>query len=198
MERILVVLNTMKPDLCTLEFACYVAGITHTKITALLGERMKESVAPVQKELFALPYVETVVACDVPGNQKILKSADDSEKWFSEACSNRNINCRILDNLEMTVADVIKESRFADLLIVNPETSIPLKNEGSPTHFVKEVLSTAECPVVLSPYSFDGISELAFLYDRSGDSVFAIKQFMHIFPGLNTKPVKPHLCDLSD
>jgi hypothetical protein len=189
MEHILLIMDGTKQDLSTLDFACYLAGITHSKITALFGAHIEESEIPVQKKLLALPYVETIVASDVQENRKIMKSLEDNQKWFEEACANRNVNCRVRRNLKITVSDIIKESRFADVLIVSPETSIPDSNEGSPSHFVREILAAAECPVILSPYSFDGISEIAFPYDGSEVSVFAIKQFMHVFPELNTKTV---------
>jgi nucleotide-binding universal stress UspA family protein len=189
MEHILILMDGTKRDLSTLDFACYLAGITHSKITALFGAGIKESEIPVQKELFALPYVETIVASDIQENKKIMKSVEDNQKWFEEACGNRNVNCNIRHNLKISVPDIIKESRFADMLIVSPETSITYRNDGSPTDFVREILASAECPVILSPYSFDGLSEIAFPYDGSEASVFAIKQFMHVLPELNTKTV---------
>ena len=189
MENILLVMNGAKPDMCTLDFACYVAAITHSEITALLGALIKESEIPVQKELFALPYVETIVAGDIPENRNIYKSLEESGKLVGEACMNRNVCFNVRRNFKISAAEIIRESRFADLIIINPETSMSGENEGSPTRFVKEILTAAECPVILSPYSFDGISELAFTYDGSEDSVFAIKQFTHLFPALNTKSV---------
>ena len=185
----MLIMNGAKPDMCTLDFACYIASVTHSGIKVLMGADIKESEIPVQKLLFALPYVESIVAGDIPENRDIMKSVEDNGKWVGEACTNRNVCYSIRRNFKISVPKIIRESRFADLIIINPETSMSGKNEGSPTRFVKEILTAAECPVILSPYSFDGISELAFPYDGSEDSVFAIKQFTNLFPALNTKPV---------
>ena len=65
------------------------------KIHALFGENIKESELPVRKELFALPYVETIVAGDIPENRRILKSMHDNEEWFTKACVNRDVNYSI-------------------------------------------------------------------------------------------------------
>jgi hypothetical protein len=189
MEQILLIMDGTKPDRCCLDFACYLAGITHSKITALFGGSIKESELPVQKQLFALPYVETIVAADVPENLIMKRSVEDNEILFREACTSRNVNHTVRRNFKVSVSDIIKESRFTDFIIINPETSIPSKNEGSPTRFVKEILMASECPVILAPYSFEGISEIAFPYDGSEASVFAIKQFTHLFPELNTKKI---------
>jgi len=189
MENILLIMNGTKPDNCTVDFACFIAGITHSGITVLLGADITESEVPVQKELFALPYVETIVAGDIPENENIRKSMEDNEKLICEACMNRNVNYGVRRNFKISASEVIRESRFTDLIIISPETSMSGKNEGSPTRFVKEILSAAECPVIISPYSFDGISEIAFPYDGGEDAAFAIKQFAHLFPVLNTKTV---------
>src|SRR5579863_396239 len=189
MENIILVMNGTKPDISTVDFACYVAALTHSTIKVLLGACIKESDMPVQKELFALPYVETIVAGDIPENKNIWNCVADNGKLVSEACTNRNVNHTIRRNFKISASEIITESRFADLIIINPETSMSGKSEGSPTRFVKDILTAAECPVILSPYSFDGIREIAFPYDDSEDTVFAIKQFTHLFPALNTKPV---------
>ncbi len=87
------------------------------------------------------------------------------------------------------VWEIISESRFAELLIVDPEMSFGGKNEGVPTGFIKEVLAKSECPVVIAPFSFYGTEEILFAYDGSKSSLFAIKQFTYLFPELTDKKV---------
>ena len=189
MENIFLIMNGAKPDMCTLDFAVLYSR-THTfRNYGNAGGRDKESEIPVQKQLFALPYVETIVAGDIPENRVIRKSVEVNEKLVSEACTNRNVCYTVRRNFKISTSEIIRESRYADLIIINPETSMSGKAEGSPTRFVKEILTAAECPVILSPYSFDGISEIVFTYDGSEDAVFAIRQFTHFFPALNTKSV---------
>jgi hypothetical protein len=189
MENILLVMSGTKPDMCTLDFACYVSEVTHSSLRVLLGEGIKESDVPVLRELFALPYVETIVAGDIPENKIMRQRMEDNRKLIGEACRNRNVFYSIRRDFKISAAEIIRESRYADLVIISPETSMSGKNEGSPTRFVMDILTAAECPVLLSPYTFDGISEIAFPYDGSEDAVFAIKQFTHLFPALNYKPV---------
>ncbi len=71
------------------------------------------------------------------------------------------------------------------MMIIDPETSFENKTESTPTRFTKEILAVAECPVIIAPYSFDGIKEIAFAYDGSKSAVFAIKEFVHLFPALS-------------
>jgi hypothetical protein len=72
---------------------------------------------------------------------------------------------------------------------VDPEMSFGGTGGGMPTRFIKEVLAKSECPVVIAPFSFYGIDEVLFAYDGSASSVFAIKQFIYLFPELADKKV---------
>lgn len=85
--------------------------------------------------------------------------------------------------------DLIEESRFADAVIVDAETSFNKNFEGIPTEFIKVVLKKAECPVIIAPENFEAIDEIVFTYNGSSSSVFAIKQFTYLFPELKEKKV---------
>lgn len=87
----------------------------------------------------------------------------------------------------MPLSEVLEESRFADLIILDPSTSFSRSDRGIPSHFVKDVLEGSECPVLIAPYSFSAVEEIVFAYDGTESSVFAIKQFAHLFPGLADK-----------
>ena len=141
------------------------------------------------KQLFALPYVETITANDLPENKERIRSCEANEKLFADACINRGVNYHIHTNRKASVKEIIHESRYADLIIVNAETSFEDKIEAVPSHFVKEILRESECPVVIAPYSFNGIDEILFPYDGSKSSVFSIKQFAHLFPELKDKKI---------
>ncbi len=187
MENILFPVDDTEANLNTIDFACYIANITHSRLNAVFIGNIKENEVPVQKLLFALPYVETIVSADIPGNKKMLKTFEENEKIFSEACINRGVTFHSDCNFKISVSDMIGRSRFSDLMILGRETSIESGNQGSPSPFVKEMLASAECPVMIAPYSFEDIAEIIFAYDGSKSSVFAIKQFTYIFPELNTK-----------
>lgn len=87
------------------------------------------------------------------------------------------------------MSEILAETRFADLLIVDPETSFTKSDRHIPGRFVKDVLDSAECPVLIAPYSFDAIEEIVLFYNGTASSVFAIKQFTSLFPGLTNKKV---------
>jgi len=160
MEKILLGIEATKFNMSTLDFACYIAKLADSKLTGIFLDRQLQEEVPVMKSIHGMPYVETIVVDDLPGYEE-----------------------------HTPAREMITESRFADLVILDAETSFGELQEKVPTKFVKEVLAEAECPVVIAPLSFDGIDEIIFTYDGSRSSVFAIKQFTYLFPELADKRV---------
>lgn len=187
MENILLALDGTQLDMNAIEFACYIATVTHSRLSAIFAENLKGEEQPRLKQLYALPYVETITAEDIPENTQKRESCRINERRFGEACTNRGVNFRIHHSRQLTVQDMIAESRFADLIIVNPSISFLDEAEGTPSQFVKDLLASTECPVIISPNRFDGIDEILFAYDGSRSAIFALKQFVHLFPSFQNK-----------
>jgi nucleotide-binding universal stress UspA family protein len=119
----------------------------------------------------------------------MARSVDDNIHLFREACANRETNCSVHFDRMVPLDDLIKESRFAELLIVDPDMSFKEKKEEIPSCFIKSVLAESECPVVLAPFDFHAIEEILLAYDGSAASVYAIKQFTYLFPELTGKKI---------
>ena len=174
MEKILLAIDANKPDKNTLEFACYLARLTKSKITgvflenAVLADTVTEGVKD-RKTVSCLPV--------------------DNIRWFNEKCINEETRHDLHTDRGVPVKELVAESRYADLVVVDPETSFNKIYEGSPTKFVTEFLKDSECPVVIAPEGFDGIDEIILAYDGSPSSVFAIKQFTYLFPQLSNKKI---------
>ncbi|MBS1600880.1 MAG: universal stress protein [Bacteroidetes bacterium] len=184
MENILLAVDGTKLNMNTVDFACYIAKLTQSTLNCFLIENLAGENKPVLKQLYALPYVETITTTDIPENKERVKSCDQNIALFEEACTNRGVNHHVHIDKFARVKDVIAESRFADIIIVDPALSFNDEREAVPTKFVRDILAEAECPVLIAPYSFDGVKEILFTYDGSKSAAFAIKQFAHLFPSL--------------
>jgi len=183
MERILLAWDALEPiDKSTLEFATYLARLTRSKLTAVFLENMVEHQSLVRKA--ALPES---VGMDIPGilandhNIKV-KMIEDNIQRFKDSCTKREVNYALSRDRGIPLYELIEECRFADLLILDATTTFDKKFEGAPSRFVKDVLSHAECPVIIAPESFESIDEIVFAYDGSASSAFAIREFAHVFP----------------
>jgi nucleotide-binding universal stress UspA family protein len=182
MEKILVAIDANQINKNVLNFACFIAKLTHSKLTGVFLEN-NEKTAVVAEESLHMPHDEFIDA------RSGVRLRDDNIHVFKEMCANRGANCAIHLDRGVPVADIIKESRFADLLIVDPEMSFRGKKEAVPTDFIKEVLTKSECPVVIAPFTFHAIDEVLLCYDGSPASVFAIRQFTYLFPALADKRI---------
>ncbi|BAV06861.1 hypothetical protein SAMN05421788_102505 [Filimonas lacunae] len=189
MEKILVTMDATKLNRNLLDFAAYVARLTHSKITGVFLESPEaEEIVPVRKSVLGMPYVDSIVAGNLPEVKERNKLYNENVKLFKEACDTRGIPYSLCYN--HCLADIITESRFADVLIVDAEMSFNSQYDGTPSSFIKEVLAKAECPVIIAPFHFTAIEEILFAYDGSMSCVFAMKQFTYLFPELADKKIR--------
>ena len=194
MQRILVVLNANKPDLNAINFACKIADAASTKLTGLLVENLYFSY--VATTGIEAPYFETYRP---PSGDTVVADVEQATRIFKEQCKIEGITADIIVDKGDPIEEIVFESRFADLVIIDPAISFYGDEERFPSPFVKEVLAKAECPVLLAPEKFDKVDEIVFCYDGSMSSIFAIKQFTYVMPEFrNRKVTLLHISNQSD
>lgn len=188
MERIILLIDPSGIKRPALDFACSLTRLTGSQLTGLFlhGE------SPVIASEVALS--SATGSASVAVTEKItlehpLVSVEESKAEFSRFCLNHGLN-RTPDMIDASTTDqVVIESRFADLLVVGADSSFYREPESVPTELVTHLLKHAECPLVIAPFSESTIDEIVFAYDGSASSVFAIKEFSHLFPQLQDKRV---------
>jgi hypothetical protein len=189
MEKILLAIDGINMNTPALDFACYLGRLTNSKITGVFLENLVAEERPILKSMQGVKYLEWEIDENSEEYQVKKKIIEKNISFFKEACEKRAVNCNIHRDRGVPAREMIQESRFADMLVIDAATSFNKRYEGSPTEFVKEILKEAECPVIIAPESYDGIDEIIFTYNRSKSSVFAIKQFTSLFPKLKDKKV---------
>jgi len=75
-----------------------------------------------------------------------------------------------------------KEARFADLLLLSSAHFFGMISDRQPNAFMKQLLHSSECPMMLLPKKPGLPGELIFAYDGSASATFAIRQFVYLFP----------------
>jgi len=182
MEKILLIVDGINPSTNALDFACYLARVTQSKLNAVFlenlinEERSVLNVAPAKKSTAHSP------ALYYNDHNAKVKLIEENIQRVKDACINRGVNFFISRDRGIPIDEIIEESRYADVLVIDATTTFGERFEGAPSQFVKDVLTHAECPVIIAPETFDAVDELVFSYDGSASSVFAIKQFTHILP----------------
>lgn len=104
---------------------------------------------------------------------------------FESLCRNNDIDFRVRrDFTDLALPELKKESRFADLLIIGSESFYENIQSGEPNDYLKDTLHGVECPVIVVPEQYEFPKRNLLSYDGSESSVYAIKQFIYLFPEL--------------
>lgn len=190
MEKIMVAIDSQKMNHKTIGFACFLTRLTQSKLTGIFVEQpvMEEEI--IYKQSARGTEVESIGIISSRNDEINELIRDEYINLFRELTQEEKVEANIHLDQGLPVEEVIAESRFADVLIVDPATSFSDIRENPLSGFVKNILHDAECPVIISPENFEGIDNIIFCYDGSKSSVFAIKQFSHLFPQLKSRIVK--------
>lgn len=101
---------------------------------------------------------------------------------FESACSDAGINYSIHHDRNIALRELLHESIYADLLIIDSHETLTHYQENEPTRFIRELLSEVQCPVLLVPNKYKPIEKIVLLYDGKPSSVYAIKMFSYLLP----------------
>jgi len=180
MEKILLAMDGSRQNTYAIEFACYLARLTGSQLTGVFLDGLPD---PQPGE--GLRTSEPVLAGEMSGwpDDPVLRQVSR----FREACVSQEVAASVYREKGVPLGEILRESRFSDLIVVDPETPFRAVGTEFPGRFIRDVLLAAECPVIVSPYGFDGLEEVIFAYNGSGSSVFSIKQFTYLFPMLRHK-----------
>ena len=189
MEKILLAIDAINPDKNAMEFACYLGRLTKSKITGVFLENLAAEERSVLKQMQGMAYTDWEVDEKSDEHKVKIELIEKNISFFKEGCINREVSYSLHRDRGVPARELIEESRFADVLVVDAETSFNKRYEGTPTEFVRDILKKAECPVIIAPERFDAIDEIIFTYNGSASSVFAMKQFTYLFPQFHDKKV---------
>jgi len=128
---------------------------------------------------------------------KETSAVRENIKRFEDFCEKLGIEHSVHEDFNDTaVANLIRETRFADLLIIGSETFYHVPGNDDPGDMLKDTLHGVECPVIVVPEEFEFPHTNILAYDGSSSSVYAIKQFAYLFPELAVnKTILIHLSE---
>ena len=134
----------------------------------------------------AYTYMEEMDEKSMEARRETIR---EKVKLFHTICEDKKIDARLHKKAGTPLEEIIRESRFADLLMVNNNITFATLFETDPPKFVKDVLSEAQCPVLVLPSEQKEIKELVFTYNGSFSSMYAIRQFTNLFESFTDKKV---------
>ena len=126
-----------------------------------------------------------------------VEEVESNIEQFAELCKKNSIEYRVHKDLyEASIPQLVKETRFADVMVISSETFYKNQIAYGSNEYLKDALHSTECPVVIVPEKFHFPTQIVLAYDGSASSVFAIKQFVYLFPELcSLKTILVHAGD---
>ncbi|PUZ20930.1 Nucleotide-binding universal stress protein, UspA family [Chitinophaga costaii] len=110
--------------------------------------------------------------------------------FFLEACRQEGVNCSIHRDKYFALDDLLRETIYADLLVIDTQETMSRERENAPTTFIRRLLADTQCPVFLANGGYEAIDKVVLLFDGSPAAVHAIKMIHYTLPGLDTLPVE--------
>jgi hypothetical protein len=187
MEKVLPATGATRSKMNILDFACFMARLTDSRIIGLFLENRNGKLIPVMKKVHQTPEENKSAEIATPSPDGCRNNCRENTDHNTGSCNNPGVACITYPESGIPVEEIIMESRFSDVLILDAEMSFDKDQIGVLSSFTKTVLTQSECPVIIAPYSFYGIEEIIFAYDGSPSAVFAIKQFTYLFPELTDR-----------
>jgi nucleotide-binding universal stress UspA family protein len=101
---------------------------------------------------------------------------------FIAACNLKKVAHSVREDKNIALSELIRESLYADLLVINSGEQFNDYPTSRPSRFMTELLESVHCPIILSPDEIQPVTKAVLLYDGSLSSVAAIKRYCDFAP----------------
>ena len=112
------------------------------------------------------------------------RTRDEAVNHFTKACREVGLNYSIHHDKSIALHELLHESIYADLLVIENKETLTHYEETIPTRFIRDLLSEVQCPALIVPKKYKPLDKLILLYDGQPSSVHAIRTFSYLFPEL--------------
>ena len=181
MKKIIAAFDGLKYSESTRDYAVNIAKLSGAH---LVGVFMDDSLYTSYKiyDLITKDGVSETEFKKLEEKDKATRAAAADN--FEKACGKAGIAYSVHHDKSFALKELKHESIYADLLIIDASETLTHYTEKLPTHFIRDLLTDTQCPVLVVPKKYRPINKLILLYDGAPSSVYAIKMFSYLLPGL--------------
>ncbi|PWT76788.1 MAG: hypothetical protein C5B59_05525 [Bacteroidetes bacterium] len=182
MKKIIAAFDGLRYSEATQEYTFYLAKLLQAHVVAVfLKERTRVGFSIYEaietQSLTGRAIIDKLNKSDSATSKKAVDS-------FRSASKKVGITFTIHEDSRNPLQELIHESVFADLIVIDADETFSYMELGVPGNFLRHLLHSAQCPVIAVPKKFTPINEVTFLYDGSVSSVHAIRMFDYVFRDL--------------
>ncbi len=181
MKKIIAAFDGLKYSESTADYAVYLAKQTNTHLVGVF----------LDDPTYTSYKIYDLITKDGASEDK-LRKLDAKDKVtrniasanFEKACQNAGLQYTVHHDHSIALQELKHESIYADLVIIDSKETLTHYTEKLPTRFIRDLLSDAQCPVLVAPQKYKPVQKVILLYDGSPSSVHAIKMFSYLLPEL--------------
>lgn len=166
-------------------FPAFIAKQADAEMTAIFLENMVQVYVPFSKYGHLAGYQLSEKENEEIRKETIEKNIEN----YKQACDEVGLQANYSKARGIPEDETIEASRFADLLLISDDLSFAFSHEEEPTKFAEEVLTHAQCAVMVMPKNMQEINEVFFTSNGSFSSMYAIRQFSYLFPHFRDKKI---------
>lgn len=179
MEKIIVAIDGLNYKASATEYAIALAIHLHSHLVGIfLHDRTYHSYRIYDIDTGKLMTNEEIDK----GEAEDVRLRKDAIQQFKDACNLRKIPYTIREDKDIALHALVHESLYADLLVINAGEQFNPFPVKRPSAFMKNLLETVECPIILAPDQFEPLHKAVLLYDGTPTSVYALKKFCDLMP----------------
>lgn len=187
MKKIIAAFDGLKFSAATQHHAIEIARQTNTFLVGVFLEDFTYT----SYKIYDLITKEGVTEKELRQfTEKDKSTRDRAVAVFEEACRAAGIPYSIHHDKNIALRELLHESVYADLLVIDSHETFSHYEEKLPTRFIRDMLPDVQCPVLLVPRPYKPIEKIVILYDGEPSSVHAVKMFSYMFPLLSELPVE--------
>jgi len=180
MNKIIVALDSLRPSDPAVSYAMDLCKNMDAQLVAVFLDDFTNTSYQshqVLRNRFTIPE-EVYNECIREDN----RTRREAVLHFKEIAGSENVKYTIHHDRNISLNELIAESVYADLLVIENKETMTFYAENPPTHFLKNLLREVHCPVLVVPGAYRKINKVLFLYDGEPYSSTAIKMLSYLFP----------------
>lgn len=182
MKKIIAVIDGLKYSDSATQYAVHVAKQTGSHLVGVFLDDCTYHSYKIYELVDGSGYVNEEKMARLQKSDD--ESREEATQKFSIACQEAGINFNVHHDRNIAIRELLHESIFSDLLVIESKETFTHYEEKLPTRFVRDLLSEVQCPVLVVPKKFTPFDKAVLLYDGEPASVYAIKTFSYLYAGL--------------
>ncbi|WP_143306432.1 universal stress protein [Chitinophaga vietnamensis] len=188
MKKIIVVLDGLRFRQNTVDYAIAVAKSEKAHLVGVFLEDFSYRSYGIYELVDESGAVTDEKIATMSGHDKSMR--DGAVLRFEESCQHAGLNYSVHRDRNIAIEELLHESIYADLLVIDARESFNRLREEAPSRFMRHLLADVACPVLMVPDPYQTIGKIVLLYDGTPPSVQAVRMFDYLFPGMKQLPVE--------